>query len=219
MTRIKICCIQNLDEARMAVAAGADALGLVSKMPSGPGEISESTIAQIADNTPPGVATFLLTSHQSAREIIAQQERTRANTLQLVDHVQVAELKKIRDALPAIKIVQVIHVTGEESIKEAASVALLVDAILLDSGNPKLPVKVLGGTGKAHDWSISRRIRDAIAPTPLYLAGGLRPDNVADAIRQVQPFGVDICTGVRSEWQLDPGKLAAFVAAVNSAAV
>ena len=215
MRRIKICCINSIEEARLAINCGASALGLVSAMPSGPGVIDEMLIAEIIRNVPPAVATFLLTSRQDADAIIDQQQRCRANTLQLVDHVAEGELIRLRRALPGIALVQVIHVTGPESIDEACAVAPHVDAILLDSGNQKLGVKELGGTGRTHDWTISRKIREQCG-RPLFLAGGLRPENVRDAMEQVQPFGVDICSGVRIEGRLNESMLRAFVAAAGN---
>lgn len=209
--RIKICCISSVAEARLAIAHGAHALGLVSAMPSGPGVIGEDLIAQIVKTVPPAVATFLLTSRQLADAILDQHRRCKTNTLQLVDTVAPAELIKLRRALPGISLVQVIHVSGEESIDEARELAPHVDALLLDSGNQKLPVKELGGTGRTHDWTISRRIRDTCGK-PLFLAGGLRPDNVAHAVTGVQPFGLDLCSGVRTDGRLDAVKLAAFMA-------
>jgi phosphoribosylanthranilate isomerase len=204
------------EEARLAVQAGASALGLVSAMPSGPGPIEEALIAEIAATVPPGVATFLLTCLEEVDAIVAQQRRCRANTLQLVDRLRPDSHARLREALPGIGIVQVIHVGGHESIEEAVAVAPHVDAILLDSGNQSLPIKELGGTGRVHDWAISRRIREA-APVPIYLAGGLRAENVGEAIRQVGPFGVDLCSGVRTDGRLDAEKLARFFAAVAEA--
>ncbi len=212
--RVKICCISSIDEAALAVRAGASALGLVSAMPSGPGIIDEELIAEIAARVPPAIGTFLLTSRQDADAIIDQQHRCRTNALQLVDHVPLAELIKLRKALPGISLVQVIHVIGRESVDEARAIAPYVDAILLDSGNQKLPVKELGGTGRTHDWRISREIRDAI-PLPLFLAGGLKPDNVRDALTGVEPFGLDICSGVRTNDKLDADKLRAFILAAQ----
>lgn len=214
--RIKICCIQNIEEAWLAIKYGASALGLVSEMPSGPGVISEVKIAEIAAEIPPSIATFLLTSKQDVATIIDQQRRCRVNTLQLVDRLESGGYQNLRKALLGIAIVQVIHVTGEESVEEAESVAPYVDALLLDSGNPELPVKELGGTGRTHDWSLSKIIRERVR-VPIYLAGGLQPENVAEAIRQVEPFGVDVCSGVRMHGKLDELKLKAFVDAVNVA--
>lgn len=202
----------------MAINCGASALGLVSEMPSGPGVISEDLIAEIASAAPPSISTFLLTSRQDTLSIIAQQRRCGTNTLQIVDRLETGTYEDLREAMPGIALVQVIHVTGEESIEEALSVRSHVDAILLDSGNQYLAVKELGGTGRAHDWAISRRIRDAV-DKPVFLAGGLRPDNVAEAIETVMPFGIDVCSGVRTNGALDERKLQALFEQVNDARV
>jgi phosphoribosylanthranilate isomerase len=214
--RVKICCIRNIDEARLAIRYGASAIGLVSAMPSGPGPISEVAIAEIAPLIPPGVSTFLLTSKQDAVSIIQQQRRSRVNTLQLVDAVPIETYQELRRALPGIAIVQVVHVLDESSVNEARVAAPHVDAILLDSGNPRLSVKELGGTGRTHDWKISRVIRDEVG-VPIFLAGGLNPENVGEAIRQVRPYALDVCSGVRTEGALDEQKLSRFFAAIDGA--
>jgi phosphoribosylanthranilate isomerase len=214
--RVKICCIGSVDEARLAIACGASALGLVSAMPSGPGVIPEERIAEIASSIPPGVASFLLTSATDAEAILAQQRRTRVNTLQLVDRVTDGAHLRLREALPGIALVQVIHVRGEEAVDEAVELAPLVDAILLDSGNQALQVKELGGTGRVHDWRLSKRIVESVS-CPVLLAGGLRAENVEAAIREVGPYGVDVCSGVRTEGKLDEHKLRAFFGAVERA--
>lgn len=215
--RVKICCIATREEARTAIRAGAAALGLVSAMPSGPGVIPESTIAQIARHIPPGVASFLLTSQTDPDEIVWQQKTCGVNTLQLCDRIDMRDYSRLRQALPGISLVQVIHVTGDSAAEKAYSVAEHVDALLLDSGNPDLRVKELGGTGRTHNWEISRRICEAVR-VPVYLAGGLTPANVARAIAAVHPFGVDVCSGVRTDGVLDPGKLEAFIKAARNRA-
>jgi phosphoribosylanthranilate isomerase len=207
--RVKICCINSIEEARMAISHGASAVGLVSEMPSGPGVICEELIAEIAAVLPRWVSSFLLTSRQDVESIIAQQRRCGTNTIQIVDRLESGTYSDLREAMPGVALVQVIHVTDEKSIDEARSVGPYVDALLLDSGNQGLAIKELGGTGRAHDWRISRRIREAI-DKPLYLAGGLRPDNVAEAIETVQPFGIDVCSGVRTNGRLDKEKLSAL---------
>ena len=217
-TRIKVCCIASEEEAALAIAMGASAVGLVSRMPSGPGPIPEARIRDIARIVPPGIATFLLTSETTAEPIITQQRYCGTNTLQLVDEVEPGVHAVLRDALPGIKIVQVIHVRDENAVAEARQVSPQVDALLLDSGNPSLATKQLGGTGRAHDWAVSRRIRDAVQ-VPIYLAGGLNPLNVGKAIGQVQPFGVDVCSGLRTDGRLDAEKLEQFVRAVYEASV
>lgn len=215
-TRIKICCIQSVAEARLAIAHGADALGLVGAMPSGPGPIEDDAIAEIARTVPPPVSTFLLTSETEADAIIDHARRTRTGALQLVDRIAPHAYPLLRAALRGIKLVQVVHVEGLESIDEARRVADHVDALLLDSGRPRLAIKELGGTGRTHDWRLSRRVIGAVK-CPVFLAGGLSADNVAPAIRIARPFGVDLCTGVRTDGRLDAVKLEAFVAAVGGA--
>ena len=215
-TRIKVCCISSVAEAEAAVAAGADAIGLVSAMPSGPGVIGEDLIAQIAAGAPPALGTFLLTSKAEPAAIVAQQRRCGVNTIQLCDALDVSAYPVLREALPGIALIQVIHVRDEAAVAEAADVAPMVDGLLLDSGNPAAKVKELGGTGRVHNWALSRRIVTD-APCPAFLAGGLNPGNVGEAIRQVRPYGVDLCTGVRTEGALDAAKLGAFTAAVASA--
>lgn len=213
--RVKICCIASVDEAWLAISAGASALGFVSRMPSGPGPIEEELIAEIVPHVPPGIATFLLTSETKAKPIIAQQRRTGVNTIQLVDEVEPGAHDELRDALPGVAIVQVIHVRDDHSVDEALSIAPKVNALLLDSGNPSLAVKELGGTGRVHDWKLSRMIRDN-SGVPIFLAGGLNPSNARRAIEEVRPFALDICSGVRTGGPLDREKLHAFMAAVQS---
>ncbi len=214
--RVKICCIGSVEEAALAVEAGAAALGLVSHMPSGPGVISDELIAEIAASVPPAIGTFLLTSRQSVDEIVAQQRACSTNTIQICDHLTRGTHRELKQALPGISIVQVVHVTGPESVAEAVAVAPHVDALLLDSGNQKLAVKVLGGTGRTHDWTLSRTIRERV-DVPIFLAGGLTPENVGQAIAEVGSFALDVCSGVRTDGELDAEKLKRFLSAVRGA--
>jgi phosphoribosylanthranilate isomerase len=210
VTRVKVCCIGSADEAALAVKYGVSALGLVSNMPSGPGIISEREIGKIVATVPPAIATFLLTSKQDPQEIVRQQQKCRVNTLQLVEKLPVGAHAHLRESLPGIALVQVIHVTGPESITEAQAVAREVDALLLDTGNHDLPTKVLGGTGRTHDWKISKEIVASVE-TPVFLAGGLTPTNVREAIDLIHPYGVDVCSGLRINGQLDESKLGEFM--------
>ena len=214
--RVKICCIASIDEAWLAIDHGASALGFVSRMPSGPGPIEEELIAEIVPRIPAGISTFLLTSETEAEPIIAQQRRTRVNTIQLVDTVAPGTHEKLRENLPGVALVQVIHVIGRDSVDEAMAIAPLVDALLLDSGNPSLAVKELGGTGRVHDWRLSREISE-LSPVAVYLAGGLNPSNAREAIEQVKPFALDVCSGLRTDGALDPQKVDAFMRAVRAA--
>lgn len=212
--RIKVCCIADAQEAADAIAFGASAIGLVGDMPSGPGPISDREIFRIAQTVPPPIATFLLTSQQTSQGIIDHHRRTKTNTIQIVDELTDRAYHDIKAALPNVKLVQVIHVIGEKSVDEAAELAEYVDAILLDSGNPKLAVKELGGTGRRHDWRLSKKIVETCG-RPVFLAGGLNADNVRNAIETVQPFGIDLCSGVRTDGKLDLRKLEAFFDAVS----
>lgn len=214
--RVKVCCIESEEEARLAIAAGADALGLVSAMPSGPGVIPEELIRRIATGAPPPVATFLLTCETDAEAIIAQHGRCLTSVIQLVAAVAPAHVARVRAALPAVKLVQVVHMTGPEALAAAREAAETADALLLDSGRPDAAVPELGGTGRTHDWHLSRRLI-AASPVPVFLAGGLREGNVAAAIAAAGPFGVDVCSGVRTDGRLDPRALAAFMAAARGA--
>lgn len=207
--RIKICCISSRKEAQLAIQMGADALGLVGPMPSGPGTLEDPVISDIAQTIPPPVATFLLTSETSAQAVIAHHQRVHTTTIQHVDALSEGNYSDIRDALPGITLVQVIHVINDDSIKEAVEVSAHVDALLLDSGNPHLPIKELGGTGRTHNWELSRKIVESV-DTPVFLAGGIKSQNVRAAYEAVHPFGIDLCSGVRTEGKLDARKLESF---------
>ena len=211
--RVTICCISSIEEANKAIYSGASALGLVAKMPGGPGIISDEEILAISKNIPPSVSTFMLTSETSAEEIILHHQRTLTNTIQIVDELKEGTYKQIKKALPAIKLVQVIHVMDESSIDEAIRISNSVDALLLDSGNPNSAIKELGGTGRVHDWMLSKKIVEQ-CKVPVFLAGGLTVKNVQRAMEEVQPFGLDLCSGVRTNKKLDEKKLAAFFNAV-----
>jgi phosphoribosylanthranilate isomerase len=158
---------------------------------------------------PPPVATFLLTSETAVDEIIKHHQRTNTNTIQIVDSLTEGTYIQLKSALPCVKIVQVIHIADENSVKEAIRISESVDAILLDSGNPNLKIKELGGTGRVHNWELSRQIRLS-SKCPVFLAGGLNPENVKQAIETVRPFGVDVCSGVRTGDNLDIQKLENF---------
>jgi phosphoribosylanthranilate isomerase len=213
--RVKICCISSVDEALTAIKYGASALGLVGNMPSGPGIIDDNLINQIAKIVPPPISTFLLTSETKATKIINHYKRVNTSTIQIVDELEERQYQFLRDELPNVKLVQVIHVIDTNSVNEAVEISEFVDAILLDSGNPNLSVKELGGTGRTHNWTLSKKIREEIK-IPLFLAGGLNKDNVKQAIDFVQPFGLDLCSSVRTNGQLDGKKLEDFFNAIDS---
>lgn len=212
--KVKICCISSIEEAEIAISHGADVIGLVGNMPSGPGVIDDALIKEIANSIPSSIATSLLTSETNAQDIISHYQRAPTSSIQIVDRIATQEYTLIRKALPKVNIVQVIHMMDHHSVQEAIEISQYVDAILLDSGNPNLPTKELGGTGKTHNWDLSQQISTSIS-IPLFLAGGLNKDNVRQAINKVQPYGVDVCSGVRTDGHLDPIKLFEFIKAVN----
>ena len=206
MVKVKICCISSIEEAKLAIGHGAAAIGLVGRMPSGPGIITDELIHAIAKTVLPPIHSFLLTSETTAEAIIEHHNKVNTTTIQIVDALSGREYHKIREAIPNVQLVQVIHVLDEGSIKEAIEISEFVDAILLDSGNPNLPTKVLGGTGKTHNWDLSKKIREEIS-LPVFLAGGINKDNIKKAIEHVQPYGIDLCSSVRTNGQLDESKL------------
>ncbi len=214
--RVKICCIQSVAEAEMATAAGASLLGLVGAMPSGPGPISDDAIAEVCAWAPPGVDTVLLSSETTAEGLVAHAARCRPSVLQIVDEPEPGAYAALRAAHPALKLMQVIHVEDDGAIAQARSAAVHVDAILLDSGRPSAAVKELGGTGRTHDWTVSAKLV-ARLDKPVFLAGGLSADNVSQAIRQVRPYGLDLCSKVRTDDRLDQAKLKAFMDGVRAA--
>jgi len=212
--RVKICCISSLEEAKFAINSGASALGLVGHMPSGPGIISDQLIAEIAASVPKHIETFLLTSETSADRIIQHYLKVNTTTIQLVDALTQGFHAQIKAALPHVKIVQVLHVLDESTIDEALEISKFVDMILLDSGNPNLATKELGGTGRIHNWEISKEIVNKVT-IPVFLAGGLTSKNALQAIKEVNPYGLDLCSGVRTNGLLDVDKLAAFFSVIN----
>jgi len=204
--KVKICCISSIEEAKLAIVHGAAAIGLVGRMPSGPGIITDELINSIAKTVIPPIDSFLLTSETTAEAIIEHHNKVNTTTIQMVDALSGREYHKIREAIPHVKLVQVIHVLDEKADQEDIEIAEWVDAILIESGNPNLSTKVLGGTGKTHNWDLSKKIRENIS-IPTYLAGGINKDNIRMAIDHVQPYGIDLCSSVRTNGQLDERKL------------
>ena len=215
-TRVKVCCMATPGEVRAAVAAGADAVGLVGEMPSGPGPISDAQAHDAALACPPGVTPFLLTSRTEPEAIFEHAQVVGVRVVQVVRHLDPAVHERLRALEPRLRLVQVVHVEDEHALELARGYGVTADALLLDSGRPSETVAELGGTGRTHDWSVSRRIVQE-SRLPVWLAGGLTAANVFEAIEAVNPFGVDLCSGVRTAGRLDARKLSAFFAAVRLA--
>lgn len=212
---VKICCISSLQEAELAIQFGADAIGLVGPMPSGPGIISNEQINEIVHAVKDRVETFLLTSETSVKGIVEHHQKVNTSTIQIVDELKEGYYEELKEALPHVRVVQVIHVYEKEMIKYALAISKKVDALLLDSGNPKAKIKTLGGTGETHNWEWSKEIC-LQSLIPVYLAGGLNANNVEEAIQKVRPAGVDLCSGVRTDGKLDEMKLHAYFDSVQN---
>lgn len=214
---IKICCMASVDEARLAHAAGATAVGLVGEMPSGPGVIGVDAAASIVQALPSDIDTFFLTSQTRAGEIEQELKQCGANTVQIVRHIEPQEHERLCAALPQVRRVQVVRVEDESALSLIERYGQVVDAFLLDSGRTRGAVPQFGGTGSVHDWSISQRFVEA-THLPVFLAGGLSSNNIFDAIAAVRPAGVDVCSGVRTDGVLNPAKLQAFMSEIKRAA-
>lgn len=215
--RTKLCCIQDARELQHAVAAGADALGFVGQGLSGPEVIDDdAAIASLVAQVPPPVDPWLLTRETDPIALVTQVTTTGVKTVQLCDRVTASTAAALRAAVPGVRLVQVIHVAGPETLEDARDAAQHADALLLDSGAPA--EGAWGGTGRTHDWSVSAAVVEA-TDRPVILAGGLRPDNVGEAIATVRPWMVDLCSGIRRDGVLDPALAGAFVAAVGRAQV
>ncbi|MFT7249045.1 MAG: phosphoribosylanthranilate isomerase [Arcticibacterium sp.] len=207
--QVKVCCISSVPEALLAIEKGANFLGLIAEMPSGPGVISNKTIKEIIETVRGKVETVLLSSRTSVRGIIEQYKMVNTSCIQIVDTLSNGTHGELKSALPGVKIIQVLHVLGESTLQEAKDLGTSVDYILLDSGNPSAKTKILGGTGKIHDWSISSKIVK-LAKVPIFLAGGISAKNAVFAVETVKPFGLDVCSGLRTDENLDSKKIDDF---------
>lgn len=208
--RVKICCISSVEEARMASAAGADLLGLVGPMPSGPGVVTLSEARAIAEAAPPTSQPILLTSSETASAVAEDATVAGVKAVQVVRHIPASEARALSES--GLHYLQVIHVEDRGILDLMDLYSEHCSAFLLDSGRPGK--EELGGTGRVHDWALSAEFC-RLSPRPVYLAGGLHPGNVARAVEQVRPAGVDICSGVRSDGQLDPALLSAYMTALG----
>ncbi len=213
--QVKICCISSIEEAKLAISYGASVLGLVGPMPSGPGTITAKNAGQILQFIPNHINTFYLCSKTTFAGIVEEYEQVLSTHMQLVDNTSIDLRRKLKMRFPNLQIVQVLHVQGEDSINDLESYIVDSDVILLDSGSPEKAVKELGGTGKVHNWEISKRIVE-LSPIPVFLAGGLNSANIQKAIQLVKPYGVDLCSSVRSNDKLDTLKLDSFFKQIDN---
>ena len=208
MIRVKICGNRTIEEAFMAVRAGADAVGLiVGTRYKTEDELDAHTASEILTALPPYISAVLVTHLISADEVMEIHQRVPTAVIQLQNDIILREITKIKKRLPHVKLIKAIHVENMSAIEIAKSFASYVDALLVDSRTEDR----IGGTGMTHDWGISSKIVLQINK-PVILAGGLNPSNALEAIRQVRPFGVDVNSGVEFEdGKKDPKKINDFV--------
>ena len=202
-----------MKEAQLAISYGVDALGLLGSMPSSPRGIDMELARDIAGSSPPGVETFLLSESFSGHEIAKHAAYCGTTTIQIVQHIEVHEYEHIVEQIPNVKRVQVVHVEDRNALGLIETYEPFVHAFILDSGTTGTTVAGLGGTGRVHDWAISSEFARRTSK-PVYLAGGLNPQNVKSAISTVAPFGVDVCSGVRRNKKLDAQLLDNFTSNV-----
>ncbi|MCO4771258.1 MAG: phosphoribosylanthranilate isomerase [Deltaproteobacteria bacterium] len=214
--RIKICCISSEQEVAIAVAGGADLLGFVAPPLGGLGVIPVERIAELISLVPPGCVAVLLTGLTGFEDIANQVRLARPDGVQLVRSTTPETRRALREAFPGLRLLQVVHVHGEDAIDDALAAQEHSHGLVLDSAVLGGPTEQLGATGTTHDWSISARVVAAV-DVPVYLAGGLSAANAAQARRVVGSFGLDLCSSVRTQGRLDQDKVSAFVAAAQSA--
>lgn len=208
--RVKVSCVRSPEEARRAVSFGAAAIGVASHVPFTSAGLSDEEITAIASAVEPEVGTFLLTDLEDPAAIAEQAVRCGVNTVQLWSELSAAAYVEIRRSAPDLSIAQTIHVVDEGAIEKARELAGVADALVLGSTNPEPPFRWDSPHGRTHDWQISRRIAES-AMIPVILSGGLTHLNVADAVRAVRPYGVEVCSGVRRDGALDTSMLVQFL--------
>lgn len=216
VVRVQIAGISTLADARAVERAGADAIGFTIGLPDGPHNGLDAHRARAMIRAlPPLITPVLITYETTAATVVPLCRYLGVSTVQLHARPDPQEVAAIRAALPGVKVILAVHVTGEEAIAAALALAPHADALILDSYDPVTGRR--GATGRTHDWSISRRIVERV-PVPVILAGGLTPTNVADAIRLVRPWAVDTHTGVeRPDGSTDHERVRAFVRAARRA--
>ena len=209
MIKAKICGLTRKEDALFAAYNGADAIGVVNVRES-KRYVKLSDAREIFRAMPPFVSRVLVASPTRVCEV-REIERSGADFLQLHSVEDIMLIKEIREST-RMRLIKQLPVTGKESIEQAEVFSNLVDAILLDSKTKDC----MGGTGVVHDWDISREIVARIKK-PVILAGGLNPGNVLDAIEKVQPYAVDVASGVETTPGIkDKTKIEEFIRKVRT---
>jgi len=217
MFQVKICGVKRAEDAGLAVAAGADALGfLVGQTHTSADFIAPLTAKAIAASLPSGVIGVLVTHLTDPGDVLDLAVLTGLTTVQLHGEIWPEDVARLRRAAPDLTFLKSFHVTDEAGLAYGEAFVGLVDGFVLDTANPK--TGQIGGTGQTHDWNLSRRIVERYRSVPVILAGGLNPDNVAEAIAAVGPFGVDVNSSTKgTDGFKSEAKARAFVANARGA--
>ncbi|WP_394742187.1 phosphoribosylanthranilate isomerase [Natronococcus roseus] len=212
MTRVKACGTTCEGDLEAAVEAGADAVGLISEVPVDTHrEIEPERARSLAAAAPPFVTTVLVTMPETPEAAIELVERVGADAVQLHGTLEPDEVASVREAVDAT--VLVVLEAGESDAATAEAYDAVADGLLVDTP----AAEGGGGTGETHDWELTRELA-ADLDSPLVLAGGLTPENVAEAVRAVDPFAVDVASGIENaEGRTDPEAIRTFVERAKTA--
>ncbi len=194
---VKICGIRRHEDALIAAELGADAIGLlVGQRHNSPDFISAAVARDISRALPPSVEAVLVTHIEEIDELERLLEQSGITTVQLHSEIAPNSVERLRGRLPYVKIFKSVSIISADSVAYPEAFEKLVDGFVLDSIN--VATGQLGGTGKTHDWSVSRQIVMRYLEIPIILAGGLNSENVRSAIEYVHPFGVDVNSGTKA---------------------
>ena len=194
---VKICGVRRQEDALLAAELGADAIGLlVGQKHTSPDFIFTTVAKDIARALPPSVEAVLVTHVEDLDELERLLQQSEIRTIQLHSEIAPSSVERLRGRLPHLKIFKSINIISADSVAYPEAFEKLVGGFVLDSIN--VATGQLGGTGKTHDWSVSRQIVMRYLEIPIILAGGLNSENVRSAIEYVHPFGVDVNSGTKA---------------------
>jgi phosphoribosylanthranilate isomerase len=205
--RVKICGITRKEDLNAAAAAGADALGFVVDVPSSPRNLSIDEAVALMKQVPPFVKSVMVTVPASLRELTELCEELNPDAVQIHGE-NLPDINAVKAKLSKTLLIRAVKVNSPQVVGNAEMTARVFDAVILDSFTDG----TYGGTGVVHDWKVSRIVRQVIRPKPLILAGGLNPENVAEAVQTVEPYAVDVSSGVEQRPGIkDHQKMVEFV--------
>ena len=205
--RVKICGLTRQEDLAAAVAAGADAVGFLVGVPSSPRNLTIERAKTLLGQVPVFVDSVVVTAPKSIEWLVEVCERLKPSAIQIHGKEQL-DSSEIREKINHSRLIKTMYVTEDALNERVIDDLKTFDAVLLDSFSKEQ----YGGTGKTHDWTLSRQIKEAVAPVPVILAGGLKPENVKEAILAIEPYAVDVASGVEaSPGVKDHSKVRAFV--------